>query len=68
MESQVQNHNSPHGVYGEQSDTKADFLSEQSDVTDFVIKYMCNVSNWLYCRLQTKYEAFFELTNDNVDQ
>ena len=33
------------------------------------ITYTCNVNNWLYCKqLQTNYEKFFELKNDNVDQ
>jgi hypothetical protein len=37
MEAQVQTKNSPCRVCGGQSDTKADFLSEQFGITDFKI-------------------------------
>jgi len=37
VEAQVQTHNSPGGVCGEQSDTKADLLSEQFGMIDFKI-------------------------------
>jgi len=37
VEAQVQAQNSPRGVYGGQSDTKADFLSEQFAIIDFKI-------------------------------
>jgi hypothetical protein len=37
MEAQVQNQNSPCGVCGGQSDTKADILSEQLGIIDFKI-------------------------------
>jgi len=45
MEAQVQTHNSPCGVCGGQSDTKADFLSEQYGITGFkisLIRTWCN--------------------------
>jgi len=37
MESQFQTHNSSCGICDGQSDTKADFLYEQFDITDFKI-------------------------------
>ena len=37
MEAQVQTHNNPCGDCGGESDTKADFLSEQYGITGFKI-------------------------------
>jgi hypothetical protein len=54
MEAQVQTHNSTSGVCGGQSDTMANFLSEQLGINDFKISPIRTSYNWPICDYSTR--------------